>query len=257
VAIAAGFGLKVNKIPFQELAIRLPISRLSGDNHLVNTALVFGISGLLDHERVNQNSEIYEEWLFLKHKFSLEIMNPSTWKFGGVRPNNSPWIMLIQFSRFLSHWNKEDIADATLDKIVMQMEKALSKPLEEDVENQILNCIPIPMSPELASNSLKNLVLINGVVPYLYYLKIVYGNYQAGDAAFELLHQLKPEHNMIAKNWKKIGVEAHTAADSQALIEQKSRFCDQNRCLDCLLGQEFMERKQEIHSMLNQFGMYS
>jgi hypothetical protein len=255
VAIATGFGMKVNKLPFQELATRIPFNRISSDKQLMNAALVFGISGLLDHDQVNKHTKLHAEWLFLKHKYDLESMNHTTWKFGGVRPSNSPWLMLVQFIRFLSHWNQKDLADESLAQMMQLMEGALSKPLNKEIENEILECIPISRLPELPSKNLKNLVLINGVVPYLNYLKSVYGNFQAGDVAFELLHHLKPDQNSVLKNWKKIGIEALTAADSQALIEQKSRFCDQNRCLDCLLGQEFMERKQEIYGMLNQFSL--
>jgi hypothetical protein len=88
---------------------------------------------------------------------------------------------------------------------------------------------------------MRDLIIINGVVPYLIYLKQYYNDFQAGDVAMDLLDLVPAENNATIKNWKKIGVEVSTAADSQGLIELKTQFCDLNRCLNCKIGHKLIE----------------
>jgi hypothetical protein len=88
---------------------------------------------------------------------------------------------------------------------------------------------------------MRDLILINGVVPYLIYLKQYYNDFQAGDVAMDLLELIRPESNAVIKQWKNLGVQINSASDTQGLVELKTQFCDFNRCLNCKIGHKLME----------------
>jgi hypothetical protein len=58
-----------------------------------------------------------------------------------------------------------------------------------------------------------------------------------------LLSNVKPESNRIITEWEQIGIKAHSAAESQALIELKNNFCSHKRCLQCAIGHKLLRQK--------------
>jgi len=59
--------------------------------------------------------------------------------------------------------------------------------------------------------------------------------------AMDILEMIRPENNSIIKNWRSLGIQINSAMDSQGLVEQKTQFCDFNRCLNCKIGHKLME----------------
>ena len=58
---------------------------------------------------------------------------------------------------------------------------------------------------------------------------------------FDWLLQIKPEKNGIITKWNKLNIDCKSAFDSQALIEQKNEFCNQNLCLHCKIGRNLLK----------------
>ena len=85
------------------------------------------------------------------------------------------------------------------------------------------------------------MLTINTIVPILF----AYGRYKANekyvDRAFYMLEQLKAEKNNIVAMWQECGLKADTAADSQALIQLKTKYCDRRDCLRCRIGYQYMK----------------
>ena len=54
------------------------------------------------------------------------------------------------------------------------------------------------------------------------------------------LSKLKPESNSIIKRWKKLGVEINSANETQGLLEQKNRLCNEKKCLFCGIGKSVL-----------------
>ena len=54
------------------------------------------------------------------------------------------------------------------------------------------------------------------------------------------MEELPPENNEIIKKWNKFGIKADHAFDSQALIELKTRYCEQARCTECMIGHKIL-----------------
>jgi len=51
-----------------------------------------------------------------------------------------------------------------------------------------------------------------------------------------MMETLPAEENSIMEGWKKVGVMAGDAADSQALLQLKQYYCEEKRCLQCAIG---------------------
>ena len=57
----------------------------------------------------------------------------------------------------------------------------------------------------------------------------------------KLLQQLKAEDNRIIRQYRAAGITPENAAQSQALIQLKSQYCDNRRCLDCRIGHHIIK----------------
>lgn len=243
-SIFGAFGMRVNKIPFEELAQRLPVDVLMKESwdYKRLEAIVFGIAGLLNTELKDTFIiDLKSEWRYLKSKYDFEEMNSSAWKFGGVRPYNFPTIRIAQIVSFLSKWDYSDLTGLSAKQIYDKYCNFLDAQTSDYWSSHLRFGVKSKVNNQYITTEMRDLILINGVVPYLIYLKQYYNDFQAADVAMDLLEIIRPEKNMIIKKWKKMGVTVHTAMDSQGLLELKSQFCDFNRCLNCKIGHKLIE----------------
>ncbi len=56
-----------------------------------------------------------------------------------------------------------------------------------------------------------------------------------------MLMQLKGEENSIISKWAALGMDVSNAANTQALLELKSNYCDTKKCLNCRIGNELLK----------------
>ena len=98
-----------------------------------------------------------------------------------------------------------------------------------------------------ASNGKKNLtkrmvdlLIINTLTPFLWYLGEKNENEKLKDKAFDVLELLPSENNNIITQWKKINVYPKNAFDSQSLLALYRYFCSQKKCLSCNIGQRVL-----------------
>lgn len=243
-SILGAFGTRVNKLPFEELAQRLPLESImkeSWDYKRIE-AMLFGLSGLLNVGVADDyQSELLTEWGHLKAKYNLDEMNGAAWKFGGVRPYNFPSIRIAQLASFLSKWDFSDLTGLGAADILNKYRSNLSGASSQYWSNHLRFGVESKTINQYVTENMRDLILINGVVPYLIYLKQNYNDYNAGDVAMDLLELLGPENNSVIKQWKRIGVPVKSALDTQGLIELKTQFCDFNRCLNCKIGHKLIE----------------
>ena len=71
------------------------------------------------------------------------------------------------------------------------------------------------------------------------------------ERALSLLLEIKAEKNHIISNWAEDGLQSENAADSQALIQLHTQYCQRKDCLRCVFGMEFFNRT-EIYPTLNE-----
>ena len=102
--LARNFGFKINSDPFALLVQKTPYLILARhkDDLTQIEALLFGQAGMLQAEYKDAYPNILKkEYGFLRHKYKLEPMDKSLWKFGKLRPSNFPTIRIAQFAKLL------------------------------------------------------------------------------------------------------------------------------------------------------------
>jgi hypothetical protein len=244
-SIVQSFGGRVNKLPMIELAQILPtevIARERWDLSRVES-IVFGCSGLLNQDSEDEYEKVLVQlWAVLKSKHQLQEMNAVSWKFSGMRPFSFPTFRLAQLSALLFHWDMSFSKSIKSQTIVEQLKAAVEKPVSKYWENHFrFNVLSKKHSSQMSKNSFQ-LVLINGIVPYLVYLQNLEHDFEYSDIALNILELIPPEKNNITKRWTNIGVVPKNAAESQGLIELKNEFCNFKKCLSCKIGHEILEQ---------------
>ena len=81
-----------------------------------------------------------------------------------------------------------------------------------------------------------DLLIINAIVPFLYYNAIEHDDENDQHLALNLLENTKAERNKIIDGWKTLNIKAKNAFESQGLIEIKNNYCSFKKCLTCKIG---------------------
>lgn len=251
--LARSFGGKVNNDAFEMLASSLPINVLSkhkGDLFQLE-ALLFGQAGML-----SQNfKDIYprqmkREYEALQKKYLLMPVPLSIWKYLRLRPANFPTIRIAQFAA-----------------LTEQSAHLFSKVLETDNLIDLFNLFQVTSSEywesryrfdKLAHKPIKRLgktmiysLIINTVVPFIF----LYGK-QRDDAALKekalrFLSEVPPERNHLIQGWQKLGERFDSAQKTQAFLQLKLAYCDQQRCMECSIGNAIMTKEYALTKKRN------
>lgn len=242
--LARNFGFKVNGSPFALLSqqTNYRIVARHRDDLTQLEALFFGQAGLLeDGFKDAYPTLLKREYDFLKHKYALNPIDGSLWKFGKMRPQNFPTIRIAQFARLMH-----------------QSENLFSQITEKASKDEIRKLFMAKCSPywndhyrfdKSSSTKSKNLgipaidnIIINTIVP----LKFVYGRESLRndiqEQAITLLTTLPAEDNQIIRKWINNDIKPESASDSQALLELRKFYCTPKKCLLCAIGNNLVRK---------------
>jgi hypothetical protein len=236
--LARNFGLKVNAEPFEMLARALPLRILSKHrNHLFQLeALVFGQAGLLETSfKEDYPNSLVREYRHLRGKYQLSPLPGHQWKFLRLRPANFPTIRLAQFAGMLHH--AEHLFSQLLESgNVREMEDLFVFPHSSYWDTHFQFDKPSVPQIKDPGRSFVHSILINTVVPFLFHYGKTRQLQSFQEKALLILEALRPESNAILNNWKEAGIRPWNAAQSQALLQLKTHYCDHKRCLECAIG---------------------
>lgn len=131
--IMGALGYSKNKLPFLELAHRLPLQTLesitqgeiSDEECLARQqALLLGTAGLLPSQRKDKHQEnrLDDKWIDKLERLwtsshHTEAMSPNTWHLFKVRPNNSPIRRLIAMSYLILRYRGKGILEELVSMI--------------------------------------------------------------------------------------------------------------------------------------------
>jgi hypothetical protein len=90
-----------------------------------------------------------------------------------------------------------------------------------------------------------NSVVINTVTVMLFVYGKHHNEQRYKDKALEWMIQLPAENNSAIRKFKQAGIQTKTARDSQSLIELKTQYCDEKRCLDCAVANHLLRGKRQ------------
>ena len=254
MTLARNYGFGINGDAFEEWARHIPLQAVGKhrDDLFQIEAIFLGQAGLLELNTIPERyqkdalnegyfAKLRNEYQYLAHKFSLQPMDASRWRFLRLRPQNFPHIRISQLANL--YYERRASLSALVDCHDMV---SLADMLHTQVTpywetHYTFGSESIRNSKRLSPGSI-NLLIINTCIPMLF----AYGRHtlkeELCDRAFDFLEQLKAEQNHIIRMWQECGLDVETAGDSQALIQLKREFCDKRDCLRCRIGYEYLKR---------------
>ena len=250
ITLARNFGFGLNSDAFEAWAWRLPLRAVDKhrDNLLQVEALFFGTAGLLSAPSPTPPdaylSSLQREYSYLSHKFSLTLpADTPPWRFLRLRPGGFPHVRLAQLA-YLYHTRQSlfsQLMEATDIASVFRLLQLQTSPYWEE---HYRFGSPSPRRVKSLGLGSLRLLLINTVIPFLY----TYGLYKAQPAlcarASLWLESIPAEDNAILRQWAQAGIRAHTAADSQAILQLHHHYCERRDCLRCRFGYEYLKKSQ-------------
>ena len=254
VTLARNYGFGINGDAFEQWAYHVPLSAVGKhrDDLFQIEAIFMGQAGLLEldtvpaHYQKNALNEGYfaklrNEYQYLAHKFSLQPMNATLWRFLRLRPQNFPHIRISQLAN-LYYERKASLSKLIECQSVKEMQEMMRTHVTPYWETHYTFGSESPENSKHLSPFSLNLLMINTAIPMLF----AYGRHaskeQLCDRAFDFLEELKAENNHIIRMWRDCGLEVKNAGDSQALIQLKKEYCDRKDCLRCRFGFEYLRK---------------
>lgn len=211
--LALAFGTSINKIGFAELTERVPIREMRKLKPHQKYALLLTESGILLSSSGQQA--------------------PTRWHFKGTRPKNFPSVRVRQFAYLIAYC---DITQLVLNTPVSELVPVFRRYLEEiwGTRNE---------APPL-SRSFKDHLVINAIIPYLWYIGEKMEDDRMHALAEDVLRSISPERNRITEKWKSIDIPVNCAYDSQSLLALFRYYCNPKKCLSCEAGNKVLNRTE-------------
>lgn len=241
--IARYFGASVNKEPFEQLAKSLPVkiwAKYTSDPLQVE-ALLFGQAGFLSGEVEEEYpKQLKKEYLYLKRLHALSPLPKHIWKLLRLRPSNFPTLRIAQLSSLL-------IKETNIFSVLLETKdiKAFHRFFDVEVSAYWKSHYVFDKKAKQVRShigpTMKNILLINAVAPLLF----AYGKYKGEESycdwALQLLESCPPEKNALMEYWISLGVAPANSFDTQALLQLRTGYCNQFRCLSCAVGLQILK----------------
>lgn len=238
--LGSNFGLKINASAFSKLTrnISFNVFKKEASSILNLEALLFGQANLLNAFEVDEYyNTLRKEYQYLKQKHQLKDSLVKL-QFFRLRPVSFPTIRLSQFAAL--YFNQKNlfsniIAIKTIDDIYELFSVSASSYWDT---HYTFGKETIKRKKKV-SKSFIDLLVLNTIIP----IKFMYAK-SIGKDNFEELLQLyrtiKSEKNSVVGKFKDLKIAVTTSADTQSLIELKTQYCDQHKCLHCEIGSKLL-----------------
>lgn len=238
------YGSPVNKQPFEQL------SRSFTYQHLIkqSTSLVqlesflFGMANLL-HGQDKYAKRLGNEFAYTKQLYGLKpAVQHSAWKFSGSRPQNFPTLRLAQLASVLFH-TPRPFNEVLRAQDLLALRAIFNCAHSAYWQNHYAFGRPWQTNYAGPSVLFIDKLIINAIVPFMFFYGTQTGNDDIKDRALLYLENIKAEKNSIISKFKACDFKAKSALDSQALLQLYTRYCKVKRCLSCKWGYQLLKRK--------------
>ncbi len=245
VTLSRNMGFGINSDAFERLARSLPLSFLQkhADSLLQIEAFLFGQAGLLSEQRSDDEyyTRLAGEYAFLQHKFGLTPLPESAWKFFRLRPQNFPHRRLAMLAQYI-YGGFSLFARICEAQEIDELRTLFQVKLSGYWDTHYTFDTTSPASTAVLGIPAIDIILINTVAPLLY----AYGLYRGADKYIDraqwIWESLRAEQNSIVRRFAAIGIEAHSALDSQAILQLYNEYCQNKKCLYCRIGHKLLSR---------------
>jgi hypothetical protein len=230
--LARAMGSKVNQLPFEELARRVPFKMIRKIREKNRQKILLRVGGFEIPETPTELLQSSEA--FLRQQETGGYVNFHSWKYGGVRPGAAPDLRIRQFA-------------ALIEKIDPELFLAIAQ--REDLRSFLHSHFTFGKGTFEIHHHLKRLssefidqIIINAIVPFLWWFGQLKCDEQLVELAIDLLSRIPAERNSIISKWKNVGVPVENAYESQAMLEIFNEFCSRKKCLSCGIGKTLLDR---------------
>lgn len=242
--LCRNFGFKVNADSFLELARALPYKILlkHANERSEVEALMFGVGGFLEGVgKDDYGRNLASAYRHLSRKYGLDYrqIHPARWRFLRLRPANFPTVRLAQAAA-LFQTRKSLFSKLVSARDPQEVNKLLRVEVSPYWKDHYRFSRHASAKVGVLGDDAVNNLMMNTMAPLLFAYGMARGEKTYQDGALRLLKDLPAEQNAILRRWREIGVGAHRAYESQALLEQQNEFCVRRRCLDCMAGMELI-----------------
>lgn len=238
ILLTKNFGLNINGIAFEQTAKNISYKTISKERFSAFNleALFFGVSGLLQIPKEDVfYKDLLNEFSYLKNKHQLLDSITEPIHFFKLRPDNFPTIRFSQLANLL-HQKEHLFSDLIQNEISLKlMYTYFSISVSDYWKTHYVFDKESKSSAKKLTNAFVDLLLLNTILP----LRFVYQKHLGKtdfDTIFEIYQKIKPEKNAIVEKFESIQVNVENAFDSQTLIHLKKNYCDEKKCLQCVIG---------------------
>ena len=244
--LALTLGGKTNGLPMIELYKQINFTSLLREHQNDRTNILLYLSGLLPSESLLVKKGKVQHYA---NKYQLKPMNASVWKFFGVYAFSYPPFRIFQFSHVIAedrffHFLSEDIDSWMNWWTKWQFE------LPDYWKNHTFFSEKEIKHKQAFSKQLKELIVINVIVPFLCWQGFYNHQQDKIEIAFDLLSKLPAERNNIISKWKKLQINVKSAFESQGLLELINEFCNKKKCLSCHIGTKVLQHENNTKDCL-------
>ncbi|MBK8369720.1 MAG: DUF2851 family protein [Bacteroidetes bacterium] len=187
--------------------------------------------------------QLQNEFEFLRHKHQLLPIKKESWKFSKTRPINFPTIRISQLANSIAKQKSlyhliEEKPDLKTIKLFFDIE-----PNDYWKTHFKFDVLSEESSKSLGETAFHSIV-INTIVPYLFFMSKHNLQSDYVEYALDLLSQLPPEINTKTKEFLKLGVKTENALESQAQIQLFDTLCTKKLCLQCNVAEFLLKNSR-------------
>jgi len=237
IVLARCFGGKVNADAFDAMIRSLPLGLPGKVKHQLSQleAIFFGQAGMLSDELKNEYPRLLlKEYQFLSKKYGLAPTYISM-QYLRMRPGSFPALRIAQLCRFIHQQESimsSFISSQDFDEMANKFRLEAGPYWNNHYRFDETSVLKLKQVGEHTINHL----MINAVIPLIF----AYGTYNGMDhlkiKAMEWMEKAKAESNGVIIEFQSKSIPVENALDSQALLQLKKRYCDEKKCLNCIIG---------------------
>ncbi len=244
VMLSRHLGSPANSDAMENLGLKIPLTVLRKHADRIDQieSILFGVAGMLTKDMYAQYpSRLKKEFDFLKMKYGLQTIPSLQWKFMRMRPTHFPTVRIAQLAVILSKQQAfvQMIDGGASTKEWINLFRVA--PADEYWHTHYHFKSESPAAGKMLGMDTASSLLINLVAPYMFFYGKRQGLSQLKEKAITLLSDLPAEKNTIIKSWGACGWTAQDAAQTQALLHLKKQYCDQRKCLHCVVGLQVLK----------------
>ena len=235
--MAKNFGLNTNGETFLKIAQSIPFQIIRKESEeLANIeALLFGRSGLLDTDKEdNYFWNLKSRFGYLSNKYKFETTHIAPVQFFKHRPDNFPTIRLSQLANL--YFSRRNLFSEIIKTHSVKSIYAIFKvPVSDYWQTHYQFDKESPKKIKLLSKAFIDLIIINTIIPIQFAFAKSRG-LEITETLIMLLQQIAAENNGVIDKFNFLGINARSAFETQSLLQLKSEYCNNGRCVDCAIG---------------------